>query len=476
MGFRRPSRWIAVFVALLLAGCATARPAGTSLVTRAEERKIGRRVVAEVRREFRIIDDPYLEAYLEGIGTRLARAMGAREFELSFQVVADPRINAFAVPGGYIFVTSQTILACRDESELAGVIAHEIGHVEGRHLAHRVEKSAKVNLAAMAAILASAFLGNPKAGAALGTFALAGAQTKMLRYSREDEEDADRRAVRALLAAGYDGWGLVRFMETLRRESPSPEGVPAYLFTHPLPENREAYLASVLPPPVKAPGRGSLEGLWRAQARVLVQDPREWGERLLRERTREHPDSPAAWLGLALLQRKAGRYDDALSSLARAGSLAPGDPEIVHEKAAILLRQGRRDQAVALLEGLRQGGEAPLPALSELGWIYLEADQGEKALGVYDEIARRFPGWEKLGYYRGMALGKAGREGEGHAALGDYYRDRGRPDLAARHYRIALERLPEGTLRDQVRKRLAELRDRGGGGRGPGQGSGPPPG
>ena len=468
MGCRRPSRWIAACVALALAGCATVRPTGSSLVSRAEERKIGRRVVAEVRREFRIIDDPYLEAYLERIGTRLARAMGAREFELSFQVVADPRINAFAVPGGYVFVTSQTILACRDESELAGVIAHEIGHVQGRHLAHRVEKSAKVNLAAMAAILASAFLGSPKAGAALGTFALAGAQTKMLRYSREDEEDADRRAVRALLAAGYDGWGLVRFMETLRRESPTPEGVPAYLFTHPLPENREAYLAAALPPRGEKPRVGaSLEGLWRAQARVLLHDPREWGERLLRERTREHPDSPAAWLGLALLHRKAGRYDDALSCLERAEALAPGDPEILHEKAATLLRQGRRAEAVALLEGLRRGGKAPLPALAELGWIYLEADQGEQALGVYDEIARRFPGWEKLGYYRGMALGKAGRAGEGHAALGDYYRDQGRPRLAARHYRIALERLPEGELREQVRRRLAQLREQGRGRGGP---------
>ncbi len=443
---------VACLVAVLAAG-----PAGARVLSRAEERKLGERVLAQVRREFRVLDDPYLTRYLARIGGRVAREMPDLAFEPRFHVVADSRVNAFAVPGGHVFVTSQTMLVCEDESELAGVLAHEVAHVAARHIAHRVEKAAKVNLGALAAVLASVFLGNPKAGAALGTFALAGAQTKMLQYSREDEEDADRRAARALVAAGYDPWGLVRFMETIRRQSPAPEGVPAYLFTHPLPGRREAYLAALLQG--RPPGRPAAvpEGLWRAQARVLVAVSRQTGEELFRQRTREHPSSASAWLGLALLVREAGRYDEALEALARAEALAPGDPEVLHEKAATWLRQGRRDDALALLERLRRSGGAPLPALKDLGWAYLEADQPEKALPVYDEIARVDPDWEKLPYYRGLALGKAGRTGEGHELLGDYYRRVGRLKLAARHYRLAVKALPEGERREAVRRKLRAL-------------------
>ncbi|GAB6061364.1 M48 family metalloprotease [Deferrisoma palaeochoriense] len=452
--------WLGGLVAAAaIAACAGARPAGGGALTRAEERKLGERVVAQVRREFRVLDDPYLDGYLRDVGTRVARAMGADTFDLRFHVVADPRINAFAVPGGHVFVTSQTILSCADEAELAGVIAHEIGHVEGRHIAHRMEKAAKVNLGAMAAVLAGAFLGNPKAGAAIATFGVAGAQAKMLQYSREDEEDADRRAARALVAAGYDPWGLVRFMETIRRSSPTPEGVPAYLFTHPLPENRSVYLADLIPPGTELPPPDP-DRLWRAQARVLVEDPRPWGEDLFRQRTREAPGRPASWLGLALLLRERGLYEEALDALGKAEALAPGDPEILHERAATWLRQGRTDEAVSLLERLRSEGRATAPALRDLGWAYLEAERGEDALAVYDELARLDPGWEELPYYRGMALGKAGKLGEGHALLGDYYREKGRPDLAARHYRQALEHLPPGERRAEVEEALRSLRDR----------------
>ncbi len=443
---------VACLVAVLVPG-----PAGARVLSRAEERKLGERVLAQVRREFRVLDDPYLARYLGEVGGRVAREMPDLAFEPRFHVVADSRVNAFAVPGGHVFVTSQTVLACQDESELAGVLAHEVAHVAARHIAHRVEKAAKVNLGALAAVLASVFLGNPKAGAALGTFALAGAQTKMLQYSREDEEDADRRAARALVAAGYDPWGLVRFMETIRRQSPAPEGVPAYLFTHPLPENREAYLAAMIQGRSVPDRPGLPEGLWRAQARVFVAVARDAGEALFLQRTREHPSSASAWLGLALLVREAGRYDEALDALAKAEELAPGDPEILHEKAVTWLRQGRRDDALGLLERLRRSGKAPLPALKDLAWAYLEADQPENALSVYDEIARVDPDWEKLPYYRGLALGKAGRTGEGHELLGDYYRRVGRLELAARHYRLALKALPGGERREAVREKLQKL-------------------
>lgn len=444
----------------LLHGCATPAVGGHSLLSRSEERRIGRQVVAEVEREFKILDDAYLRAYLAGIGQRVGAAMGASQFEMTFHVVADPRINAFAVPGGHIFVTSQTVLVCQDESELAGVVAHEVGHAEARHLAHRVEKAARVNLAAMAAVLAGAFLsGSPQAGAALAAFGVAGAQAKMLQYSRADEEDADRRAARALVAAGYDPWGLVRFMETVRRESPTPQGVPAYLFTHPLPENRSSYIADALRDPPRVRSDAAARGrLWRAQARVLAEDPRSWGVAIFRQRVAEHPESVDARLGLAVLLRGQGRYEEALGLLAEALALAPGEPEVLHETARVWLRRGNPGEGIARLEALRATGAAPVPALRDLGWAYLEQERGDDALGVYDDLAARDPQWERLSYHRGLALGKAGRAAEAHEALGDHYRDAGRPDLARRHYEEAARRLPPGDARVRVESAMEGLR------------------
>jgi len=460
-GLRRLFAAILAVCLALPASAATPTAGALGLLSKSEERKIGRQVVEEVDRHFRMIDDPYVTLYLKRVGDRVLAPMGVPQFETDFHVVADSTINAFAVPGGHVFLTSQAVLLCGDESELAGVVAHELGHVEGRHLAHRVESATKVNLATLAAIIAAAFLGSAQAGAALSTFAVAAAQTKMLQYSRTDEEDADRRAVRALTAAGYDGWGLVRFMETLRRQSPAPEGVPAYLFTHPLPENREAYLAATLPPPPdKRPGPEQLGLLWRTQARILVQDPRSWGFSLFASRVRENPSSPDAQLGLALLLRSQGRYDEALAALHTAERLRPSDPEIAHESAMIRLRQGHTKEALEALEALRATGEAAPPVLMDLGWAYLESDQGEKALAVYGDLASRKPQWDKTDYYRGLALGKTGREGEAHALLGDYYRKEDQPELAARQYREALRRLPAGDLRTQVEASLREVEAR----------------
>ncbi len=421
-----------------------------AVMTRAQERELGRQVVAQVRQQYRLLDDPYLDRYLAVIGGRIAEVMGDLEFKPTFHVVADPRINAFAVPGGHIFVTSETILQVSDESELAGVVAHELGHVEGRHIANRAEKSSMLNLVSLAAVLAGAFLGMGQAGAAVSTFGLAGAQAQALHYSRQDEEDADRRAVRVLSKAGFDGWGLVRFMDTLHRAAPTPDGVPAYLFTHPLPENRSTYLAVALPPPDEEPPARETGYLWRAKARVLVQDPRPWGVAVFRQRVKTRPEDAGARLGLALLLRQQGRYDEAARLLDEAVALAPDDPEIHHERAVTALKRGQADQALAELETLRRNGTITVPALRDLGWMYLEADRGADALTVYDALAKADPRWPRLPYYRGLALGKSGRGGEGHALLGDYYRAQGRLALAEKHYRRAMELLPPGPSRDRV--------------------------
>jgi len=452
---QNPVRLIACLTLALLIPVRDAVSFGEfSLISKAEERKIGREVAKEIRKRFRLVEDPYLNDYLNSIGKRLVSSIEVNGevngFALDFHVASDPRINAFALPGGHIFVTSQTILSSDDESELAGVIAHEIGHVAGRHVAYRIEKGSNINLAMLAAILAGAFLsGDPKAGAAVATFAIAGAQTMMLQYSRTDEMDADRRAVKSMLAAGYDGWGLVRFMETIRRQSPGPDLIPAYMLTHPLPADRSSYLAASLPPETQTPPQGAREKgrLWRAQARLLALSSKEYGAARFEEILSQHPQSADARLALGLLYKAAGRYDEAEAMLDEAQKLAPGDAEIIHEKSKILLRRGAVEKALDLMASLRKNNNAPVQVFEDLAWAYLEAGQPEKALEVSEEILKNKGDSERASYCRALALGKIGREGEGHEALGDYYKEQGDHLLAKWHYSQAEKLL--GKNRDE---------------------------
>lgn len=435
---------------------------GFSLISKSEERKIGREVAKEIRKRFRLVEDPYLTDYLNSIGERLVSSMDVNGFKLDFHVVMDPRINAFALPGGHIFVTSQTILESGDESELAGVLAHEIGHVSGRHIAYRIEKGAKVNIATLAAVLAAAFLsGDPKAGAAVATFAIAGAQTMLLQYSRSDEMDADQRALRAMQNSNYDGWGLVRFMDAIRRQSPGPDQIPAYLLTHPLPADRSSYLAAALtgaenktPPAASEQG-----GLWRAQARLLALTSKEWGAAKFEEKTAKFPESPDARLGLGIIYKAAGRYDEAGACLDAAEKLKPNDLEIIHEKAMILLRQGETENAFNLLDSLRKNDKTPAHAVEDLAWAYLEADQPDKALEVCEELIKTKKKSEKIEYYRALALGKTGKKGEGHAALGDYYKKQGDFDLAKFHYSQAEKLLGFDWARNRTENSVADEAD-----------------
>jgi len=424
-----------------------------------EERKVGKQVSEQVHRTSHVADDPYLLDYLNPIAEKLAKGMDAKQFTFRLHVLADPRVNAFAIPGGYIFITSGAVTAMNDEEELAGVLAHEMGHVEARHIADRMEKNASLSLLTTAALLAGIIIGatiDPSLGMATAALGSAGGYAKMLQYSRADEEDADRRALVAMQAAGYTGWGLVRFMDTLRKLSAMPTDFPEYLLTHPLPDNRAEILSVSLPTDPPAPPDGD-DAFLLFQARVIAFDPTPWSVGEVLKRAERLPKNFSAQFGAALVLRTQKHYDQARTHIERCAFLQPGNVEVAHEQALIELRTGNPQEAVARLEAVRTDGKASTAMLRDLGWAYLEQEKGVEALAVYDQLAERDPEWRELPYQRGIALGKAGREGEAHAELGRYYRNKN-PELALRHYKQALDKLEPGELRDKIEAALKKAK------------------
>jgi predicted Zn-dependent protease len=243
-----------VLVVLALLGCGT--------LSVSEEQDLGDRFEREVRREYRFVGDRVINDYVARIGDDILRTLGPQPFDYRFQVVDHPDINAFAAPAGHIYIHTGTILKARDVAELAGVIAHEIGHVNERHIAQNYEKQRAASLGRTAAVIGAGILGG---GAAAGAANLAtgiGFAAVLNTFSRENEREADDFAVQALPRAGYDPNGLPAFFETLLAEGgPKP---PAFLSSHPAPADRlattrAAIAAESLPPGLRSDDGGRLE-------------------------------------------------------------------------------------------------------------------------------------------------------------------------------------------------------------------------
>lgn len=208
---------IAAFAALmlpLLAGCETAPATGKSIFTGGlgpeEEQKLGLQEHPKILQEFGgdYQEDPELSAYVTSIGNLLARTSELPNLNFTFTVLDTPIVNAFALPGGYIYLTRGLLALAENEAEVAGVLAHEIGHVTARHSAERYGNTV---LAGAATTLLGVLVGGPAAQAAGGGAALA-----LQSYSRDQEFEADTLGVRYLSRAGYDPQGMSSFLEKLQ--------------------------------------------------------------------------------------------------------------------------------------------------------------------------------------------------------------------------------------------------------------------
>ncbi len=209
---------------------------------------MGRQYAAEINRQLPIVDDPQIHRFLNTLGDRIQRQPGARDIPYTFYVVNINEINAFAVPGGFVYINRGLIDRTDNLAELAGVVAHEIGHVEARHSAEMMERA---QTAEAGLILGTILLGAPPGGVA-GAAVDIGAQAYFSHHSREAENEADAIAVRMLPGAGIDPAGLVTFFKELIEERErSPSQLEQWFSTHPLTEERIANvreLIRALPP------------------------------------------------------------------------------------------------------------------------------------------------------------------------------------------------------------------------------------
>jgi len=289
-----------LLAALLLtaAACAVNPATGRrefSLVSESEEIQMGREADPEITASLGLVEDPELASYVSDLGRRLAASSERPNLPWSFKVVDDPIVNAFALPGGFIYVTRGILAYFDSEAELAGVLGHEIGHVTARHSASQISRQQLQQIGLGVGMVFSETVRN------YGSLAAAGLQLMNLSFSRGDETQSDELGLRYISRLSYDPQAMIGVFQMLADVSGGGEGrIPQWQLTHPYPENRESHIREVMAANNVPPG-GRVERdayLDRIDGLAYGDDPRQGyfqGTRFL------HPDLafeltfPAGW-------------------------------------------------------------------------------------------------------------------------------------------------------------------------------------
>ncbi len=343
------SAWrVAAGIAVVLtAACATNPVTGGrefALLTEAQELSIGRDADVQIREQMGVYDSPALQAYVEDLGRRLAARSHRPDLPWQFVIVDSPAVNAFALPGGYIYLTRGILAYLGDESELAGVLGHEIGHVTARHSVQAYSRAAGTQIGlALGQIFVPPMRTNPYGRPGLVDAAASGLGILLLKFGRDDEIQADRLGAEYAAAAGWHPQGVAGMLSTLGRidEASDRRGVPNWLSTHPEPQARVTEVG---------PTVGTL--LQDRDPAALRVDRAGYLERIVGLRFGDNPEDGVT---------RAGEF---LHPVLRFAVRFPDGWEIRNSPAAVAASPAGQD-AVLLLRLADGGGTADLGVLAE---------------------------------------------------------------------------------------------------------------
>jgi len=437
-------------IAILTAGFFfhTGAPASASAfrahLTNKEEREMGRKFMLYTTQSLPLVEDPYVVDYVRKLGHYIVGQVPSPPFEFHFYVVNEEVYNAFAGPGGYIFIYTGLIAAMESEEELAGILGHEVAHVTARHISKRIEQAKKINIATMAGVLAGVFLGGGSAAGAVSTTTLAAGQSLSLKYSRENEIEADQLGLKYLTQAGYGGKGLLNILGTIRKKQWfSSKDIPSYLSTHPASEDRIIYLDSWMQanpdwrPPVIPPKFGEFNKV-RTKVIALYGDP-DVANNTFDAAIRANQANALACYGKGLVLGREGSKKEAVDYLKKAVQLRPLDQDILRDLGTAYFNMGDYEAALKTLKGALAFNANDPEGGFFLGRAQMMTNDLQGALETFKSLVEKYPGYSLAIYYLGETYGKLGNLPEAHYHLGMYYKNKGPAKNARFHLERALE-------------------------------------
>lgn len=437
----------------------------TSLFSAEFEHQLGQTWLRIFRSQAPTVDDPLLFEYLENLIYELVTHSQLADRRVDLVVVDNPTINAFAVPGGVIGVHNGLLLYAQTEDELATVLAHEIAHLSQRHFSRGVEfqkNQAPINLAAMlAGLVIMATAGGDAGMAALGA-SQALAQDSALRYSRSNEQEADRVGMQTLVDAGMDPHAAPAMFERMLQASRYSGGnrIPEFLRTHPLSENRIADTRNRARQYPKTVRPVSLDyQLMRARVvNQLANTPEEAVQRFRGELDGSPRSPEAARYGLVIALTNAGRADEAALELDGIWSGDPDRLEYVIADAEIDMLRGDADKAVKKLEKQLDLSPGNHPLTMTYANALMKNQQAHIAEEVLSAQSKRQPKDPGLWYLLAEVQGLSGNIIGLHQSRAEYFILNGYLDQAEKQLRYALKLIKNDYLTSAtINQRLSDI-------------------
>ncbi|WP_404362128.1 M48 family metalloprotease [Marinobacter sp.] len=438
---------------------------GGGLISDQMEQQIGQQVLRSIRRSADQVTDPLVNDYMESIVYQLVPSVPLKDRQMSIVVIDSPAINAFAVPGNVIGVNGGLFLNARTEQQFASVVAHELAHLSQRHFARRMEQqetSAPLTIGGMIAgiILSAVTKSDAGIAAIMGTQALAA--QNMLKYSRANEQEADRVGLEILAESGMDPRGMPEMFEIMMRQNRMQGNrMPEYLSTHPLTQSRVSDTRSRAE---QFPVRGFEDALeyHLVRARLQVHYARSPVDAVNvfndYVKTEEGHEMAAARYGLAVALLAAGRAEEAEEKLRELLEHNPMRITYQVTLAEALLHQDRMDDAREMLRTALRRNPDNRAITSMLARAELEADNAPRAVDHLRNLTRQYPGkehfWLRLAEAEGQARDIVGV----HRARAEYDILTGDLEAAERQLRQAQEKVPpDAPARQIITERLSQV-------------------
>jgi len=435
-------------------------------LTNREERKLGKKFFEYIKRHVTIIDDPRIVNYVNRVGQKIVSQLPVQPFEYRFYVIKKHTYNAFATPAGYIFINSGLIADMDSEEELAGILAHEIAHVACRHISKRIEKNKKIGLATMAGLLAGIFLGGSAAtSAAVATSSIAAGKSLALKYSREDEIQADQIGLKYLTRAGYSGKGMLTVLKKIRSNRWfGPEQTPTYLTTHPAIEDRLTYIDTWLqvhPEKTKSSISFDPDDFQKVKTRIIaLYGDVDSALRTFCAAIKKDPRDGLAYYGLGLTLFKNNQKEEALRNFQTAVRYRATDPDILRELGKTYFYMGRYSEALRTLHAAIAFNPNDCEVLFLLGRAQLEVKNLKNARESFQTLLKKHPDYVMAIYYLGETFSRLGNQGEAHYYLGLYFKKKGRYRNALFHLNRAMKHLgTDPKKKEMITKALKDLYD-----------------
>jgi predicted Zn-dependent protease len=431
-----------------------------------DEEKLSEKFMREATKYFTFIDDPVIVRYIAAIGNRIVKVLPRHPYQFRFYAIKEDSYNAFAGPGGVVFINSGLLAAMETPGELAGILGHEIIHVYSRHISDRIDRSKQIGIVTLAGLVAAIALGAAGVGAAANAMAIgsvAAGQSLALSYSREDELQADQLGLKILVKAGYHPAGLVSILNKIRKKQwVDTNQFPTYLRTHPAAEDRVAYINAWIDRQKNLPAllssENNAEFEWIRERVSALYGDKNVVLTQYAGNIKKAPNDPLANYGYGLILARIGHYQEAARYLRKALAKRAFDADLLIDLGRVYFLDGRFNAASDTLAGALGIDSDNIDGRYYMGRTHLALKEIPEAVAIFKALLKTDPAHRDLIYFASQAYGQQGNMKEAYYYLGRHYYRQGRAKQAIAQLKKALGLTDNVERKEEIQAMLKELR------------------